>query len=195
MDGRWGRIDAERQRREQVLQDASKKVTDKRMRMNQVKNVKELQALQREIAQIKEANAIVEEELIETMTELENSAANLKQKEEELRGLEEEWNARKDKIHEEVAAIEASLTETSKMREDTAGRLNGDLVGKYEMIFARRGGTAVVSVSSSICAACNMNIPPQLWNDVLRSEKLNLCPSCQRILYYQPPASESDGNG
>lgn len=189
----WSRSDAERQTKEQVLQAAAKKVTEKRMRMNQVKNVRELQALQREITQIKESNTIVEEELLETMTELETAAASLKEKEEELRALQEEWNAKKDKLKEEVASIEASLMETSKMREDTAGRLNNDLVGKYEMIFARRGGTAVVSLSSSICAACNMNIPPQLWNEVLRSEKLSLCPSCQRILYYRPPASDNDG--
>ncbi|NIO11650.1 MAG: hypothetical protein GTO40_27980 [Deltaproteobacteria bacterium] len=35
-----------------------------------------------------------------------------------------------------------------------------------------------------------MNIPPQLWNEIIRSEKINLCPSCHRILYYNPPVSD-----
>jgi len=51
----------------------------------------------------------------------------------------------------------------------------------------------VVAVSSAICQACYMNIPPQLWNDVLRNERVNLCPSCQRILFYNPPAPEQGG--
>jgi predicted nucleic acid-binding Zn-ribbon protein len=28
-----------------------------------------------------------------------------------------------------------------------------------------------------------MNIPPQLWNEIIRNDKLHLCPSCQRILF------------
>jgi hypothetical protein len=60
------------------------------------------------------------------------------------------------------------------------------LITRYELIFARRGGTAVVEVTGGICQGCYMNIPPQLWNEIIRSEKVNLCPSCQRILYYKP---------
>jgi uncharacterized protein len=35
-----------------------------------------------------------------------------------------------------------------------------------------------------------MNIPPQLWNEIIRSEKVNLCPSCQRILHYKVPEAQ-----
>ena len=38
-----------RQEKDRVLQDEGKKTMDKRMRMNRIKNTKELQALQREI--------------------------------------------------------------------------------------------------------------------------------------------------
>ena len=46
----------DRQGKERVLQDEGKKAMDKRMRMNRIKNIKELQALQREIDQIKQSN-------------------------------------------------------------------------------------------------------------------------------------------
>jgi predicted nucleic acid-binding Zn-ribbon protein len=49
---------------------------------------------------------------------------------------------------------------------------------------------AVVEVTGGICQGCYMNIPPQLWNEIIRSEKINLCPSCQRILYYKPSAQQ-----
>lgn len=189
----WQERDALRRSKEQTAQDANRKATDKRMRMTLVKNVKELQALQREISQIKESNAILEEEILEVMSELEAQESVLKQKEAELKALEEEWQSRKDRLEGEIAEADERIAETSKAREATASRLNGDLVGRYELIFSRRDGTAVVSVSSGICEACHMNIPPQLWNEVLRSERVNLCPSCQRILYYNPPGN-SDNN-
>jgi len=65
-------------------------------------------------------------------------------------------------------------------------------MGQYELIFARRGGKAVVAVSDGICKECHMNIPPQLWNEIIRNDKLNLCPNCHRILYYKLPVPEDN---
>ena len=127
------------------------------------------------------------------MTDLEGQEEILKQKEEELAGLRDDWNGKRESLEAEIAAIEEKIAQTRDAREATASRLNDDLMGKYEVLFDRRGGTAVVAVSSAICQACYMNIPPQLWNDVLRNERVNLCPSCQRILFYNPPAPGPEG--
>jgi len=189
----WEERDRVRRDKEHVIHDASRKATDKRMRMSHVKNLKELQALQREIGVIKESNAILEEELLEVMTDLEEQERVLKEKEEELNALQNDWNERKGPLEREIAELEHKIDQTRDQRAATASRLNDDLVGRYELLFNRRGGTAVVEVSSAICQACYMNLPPQLWNEVLRNERVNLCPSCQRILFYNPPAPEPGG--
>ncbi len=189
----WEEKDAIRKAKEQTIHDANRKATDKRMRMSQIKSIKELQALQREIGAIKESNGIVEEELIEVMTDLEAQEEVLKQKEDELTALRNDWNEKKGPLQKEIAEIDQQIDLTRESRDATASRLSNDLMGKYELLFDRRGGTAVVAVSSAICQACYMNIPPQLWNDVLRNERVNLCPSCQRILFYNPPAPEQGG--
>jgi predicted nucleic acid-binding Zn-ribbon protein len=59
-----------RQEKDKLLHEESQKATDKRMRMNRIKNVKELQALQREIDQIRQANGDAEEELLNMMVEI-----------------------------------------------------------------------------------------------------------------------------
>ncbi len=189
----WEDKEGVRKAKEQTISDASRKVTDKRMRMSQIKNIKELQALQREIGAIKESNAIVEEELIEVMTDLEAQEGVLKQKEDELTALRNDWNEKKGPLREQIAEIDQKIDQTREARDATASRLSDDLMGKYELLFDRRGGTAVVALSSAICQACYMNLPPQLWNDVLRNERVNLCPSCQRILFYNPPAPDQGG--
>ena len=58
-----------RQEKDRLLQDEGKKAMDKRMRMNRIKNIKELQALQREIDQIKQSNGELEEEIIRVLEE------------------------------------------------------------------------------------------------------------------------------
>ncbi|MEK6561942.1 MAG: C4-type zinc ribbon domain-containing protein [Candidatus Binatota bacterium] len=182
----WSEKDKQRQEKEQLLQEESKKATEKRMRMNRIKNIKELQALQREIDQIKLGNSQLEEELIKLLEEAESYASALRAKEEELKQLEAAWREKQGEIEAQVAGIERAVAEASALRQAIATRLNRELIERYELIFSRRGGMAVVTVSDGICQGCYMNIPPQLWNEIIKSEKLILCPSCHRILYSKP---------
>jgi len=182
----WSEKDKQRQEKEQLLQEESKKATEKRMRMNRIKNIKELQALQREIDQIKLGNSQLEEELIKLLEEAESYASALRAKEEELKQLEAAWREKQGEIEAQVAGIERAVAEASALRQAIATRLNRELIERYELIFSRRGDMAVVTVSDGICQGCYMNIPPQLWNEIIRSEKLILCPSCHRILYSKP---------
>ncbi len=186
----WEKKDKLRRDKEKELQDEGRKAAEKRMKMAQIKNIKEMQALQREIDLIKQGNSQLEDELISVLEELEAEGNILKEKEEGLKAMEEEWRGKRQETETQLAELDRAVTEASKTRGETASQLNGDLIGRYELIFARRGGIAVVMASGGICQGCHMNIPPQLWNEIIRSDKLILCPSCHRILYYQPPVSD-----
>ncbi|MEE9535799.1 MAG: C4-type zinc ribbon domain-containing protein, partial [Desulfobacterales bacterium] len=35
----------------------------------------------------------------------------------------------------------------------------------------------------AVCQGCNVNIPPQLYNELQRFDTLMFCPHCQRIIY------------
>ena len=180
----------ERQGKERVLQDEGKKAMDKRMRMNRIKNIKELQALQREIDQIRQGNSDLEEELIRVLEEIDRIKAELKAKEEEAAMMQEEWQQRQEDMQSKISGIDQLVSEAYTLRKTIASQIAGELISRYELIFARRGGSAVVEVTGGICQGCYMNIPPQLWNEIIKSEKVILCPSCQRILYYKPSAQE-----
>jgi uncharacterized protein len=185
----WTEKDKVRREKEQLLQEEGRKAMEKRMRMNRIKNIRELQALQHEVDQIKQANALLEEELMGILEDLEARAAVLKERNEELSGLEGTWGERKTELEAQAAQIDKEVAETSAGRQTIAAQLNGDLIQRYEMIFSRRGGMAVVAVADGICQGCFMNIPPQLSNEIRKSERLHLCPSCHRILYYKPTVS------
>ncbi|HEX9142688.1 MAG TPA: C4-type zinc ribbon domain-containing protein [Candidatus Binatia bacterium] len=179
-----------RQDKERLLQEEGKKAMDKRMRMNRIKNIKELQALQREIEQIRQGNSEQEEELIKILEEIEGLKANIKAKEDEMTKKQELWQQKQKAMEAQISGIERAVSEASLRRKRIAAQVTGDLITRYELIFARRGGTAVVEVAGGICQGCYMNIPPQLWNEIIKSEKVNLCPSCQRILYHKPALEE-----
>jgi uncharacterized protein len=182
----WTEREKVRREKDTALQDEGRKATDKRMRMTRIKNIRELQALQHEVDQIKQQNSVLEEELITIMEDLDARAAVLHEREEELKTLEQAWNEQKAALQAQVAQLDKEVAETASGRQSIASRLNGDLIGRYETIFRARGGTAVVGVTDGICQGCYMNIPPQLANEIRKNERLNLCPSCHRILFYKP---------
>jgi predicted nucleic acid-binding Zn-ribbon protein len=169
--------------KDRVFQDEGKKAMEKRMRMNRIKNVKELQALQREIDQARQNNGELEEELIRIMQELDVIKAQIQAKEAEISTMQEQWQNQQKELDEQIHRIDTAVSQAIVRRQDIATQVTGDLISRYDLIFSRRGGTAVVEVAAGICQGCFMNIPPQLWNEIIRNEKLHLCPSCQRILF------------
>ena len=163
--------------KDRVFQEEGKKAVEKRMRMNRIKNVKELQALQREIDQARQSNGELEEELIRIMQEIDGIKAEIDAKEAAMSTLRAEWQNQQKEVAEQVHGIDAAIAEAIARRQSIAAQVTGDLISRYELIFSRRGGTAVVEVTAGICQGCFMNIPPQLWNEIIRNDKLHLCPS------------------
>lgn len=179
-------VEARRRELEAQLYDEEAKMKDRRMRLNRVRNEKELQALRREIEVSKEANQQLEEEvlrLLESVEALNTSAAEAERALAELEGhavtKAAEQRARIQQVRLEVASEHEN-------RARMAAALDASLLQKYEQIFKRRGGTAVVEVRSGTCLGCHMHLPPQFFNELQRSRDVRLCPNCHRILFWRP---------
>jgi len=183
--------EARRRELEAHLETEEVKMKDRRMRLNRVRNEKELQALRREIEVSKEANQHVEEELLNLLEALETLSPKADEAERALIELEAASTA---KVTERRARVQELLAEGARereRREQMAETLDSSLRQKYEQIFERRGGTAVVEVRNGTCQGCHMNLPPQFFNELQRSREVRLCPNCHRILYWRPAHLES----
>lgn len=184
--------EAERRRRdlEQRLEDEGARIKDRRMQLNRVRNERELQALRHEIEQGKEQNQLLEEELLrlmeslEALNEAESAAAGALEK------AQSSAEDRKVEGETRVAGLRGEVADAEEERQEIARQLDDSLMRRYELIFARRGGLAVVEVRSGICQGCRMSIPPQMFNEMQKSPELRTCPSCHRILFWRPEAME-----
>ncbi len=179
-----------RAEKDRVFQDEGRKAVDKRMRVNRVKNSKEFQALQREIDLLRLSNGELEEELIRIMQEIDTITASKTAKEAEMAALQEASQKQQQELGGQISRIDQGVKEALSRRQSITAKLARDLISRYELIFSRRGGTAVVEIAGGICQGCFMNIPPQMGNEIVRSDKIHLCPSCQRIVYIKPAELE-----
>jgi predicted nucleic acid-binding Zn-ribbon protein len=179
-------VEARRRDLEAHLDEEEAKMKDRRMRLNRVRNEKELQALRREIEIGKEANQQTEEELLRIFESLETLNAAAKQAEDLLREIEAEAEAKGVERQTRVKTLEMEVAAQRETRIRMAATLDSSLRQKYEQIFERRGGTAVVEVRGGTCLGCHMHLPPQLFNELQRTREVRLCPSCHRILFWRP---------
>ena len=55
----------------------------------------------------------------------------------------------------------------------------------YVELMKSLNALAVTEVRDEVCQGCHMNIPPQLFVEIKKKDKLIQCPQCRRILYYK----------
>jgi predicted nucleic acid-binding Zn-ribbon protein len=180
------RVEMDRQ-----LELSGVKIRDNRMRMNRIRNSTELLALQREVDLSKEANAQTEDELIRVMETLEVLAAQLTAAAEELQTIESQAAETVAERRAQAAALRQEVEAEIGARDALASGMDPQLRSKYEMIFDRRGGNAVVAAVDGICTGCRMRIPPQFYNELLKFRDIRQCPNCHRILFWRAPVEKT----
>jgi hypothetical protein len=189
-----GSANSRRRELEAQLQDAESKNKERRMRLGRIRNDKELVVAQREIEVAKEANSRLEEEILTLLEQTEAVDGGLREAETELGELEGRVAKHGEHAKARIRMLRAEIDGDREERESIASRLNIPIRKKYEQIFARRGGVAVVEVRRGICLGCNMHLPPQLYIEIQKALDVHICPSCNRILYWRAEASNEMGS-
>jgi predicted nucleic acid-binding Zn-ribbon protein len=172
------------------LAELEEKMKDRRMRLQRIRSEKELQATQREIETIKERIGQLEEEELAILEEAEAFNAKVAAAEDNLRRGQEALEAERAQLEAKGAQSVQAASRDEQLRTELAASIDGGLMRRYERIFARRGGTAVVAVREGTCQGCHMHVPPQLYNQILKGEEVFACPSCQRLLFIKPDAPD-----
>ena len=172
---------------------AEAKMKDRRMRVTRIRNDKELGLAKREVDLLKEEMNGLEVELVAVMEQGEAATAKLQGVESELSRLTGARDSEATELREKIASLTNEMEREHATRTELLQTVDGDLRRKYELIFSRRGGVAVVEVRGGICLGCRMRVPPQLFNEIQRNEQVILCPSCQRMLFWRSEAEEANG--
>jgi len=161
------------------------------MRITRIRNDKELGLVKREIDILKEEITGIEAELQQVYEQAEAATSGLAGLEGELKALAEAREAEAVVLKDTIARLAADIERDRARRQKLIESVDEVLRGRYEMTFSRRGGLAVVAVRDGTCQGCRMRVPPQLYNQIQRNDQVILCPSCQRMLHWQPEQSEA----
>jgi predicted nucleic acid-binding Zn-ribbon protein len=172
------------------LTDAESKMKDRRMRIARIRNDKELGLVRREIDALKEVTNAAETELLQLMEQGDQRRTAVDAARQALAAMETARAGEAEELEATISRVSGAIEEDRSRRDSLLATVDADLHRRYELIFSRRGGVAVVRVRGGACQGCHMNVPPQLFNQIKRNEQVFLCPSCQRILFFDPQDDE-----
>jgi hypothetical protein len=177
-------FEKERRKKEKELELEKEKIKKFESKLFEVKTNKEYQALLKEIETAKKANDKEEEEIIEIMVKFEELKKDFESTSKTLKEKEKVVEVEKKKLLDEVDSVEKTINDLTQQRDNLLSVVDKTLRETYNRLISRRGGMAVVNVKNGVCLGCFMNIPPQLFIEVTKNNRLILCPSCNRIFYF-----------
>jgi len=184
---RLDKLSKERRQKEQELENMEEQIRRMKAKTGAIKTNKEYQAYLKEIASSEEEKSKYEEEVLIAMEAIDTLKEQLSAENKELEDINKTLQTKEQIIEQEKDTINKELKELIARRQQVVSMMDNDIYTTYTNMYNVRGGLAVVRVQNETCLGCNLNIPPQLYNDVKKNEKILLCSQCKRILYYQEP--------
>ena len=151
-----------------------------------VNNNKEYQALLKEIDELKNKTSRMEDAMLEHLDLIESTEAELAQLKENAQFESDQVAKDKKQLEHEKRANQGQFDVLLEKRAKVIERLDANLLEQYRLVKTDQiDGRAIVPVKDAICLGCNLNIPPQLFNELQKFSQLTFCPHCQRFIYWQ----------
>ena len=155
------------------------------IKLSAVKTNREYQSVLKEIEDLKRKNSDIEDEMITYLDTVDVAELSLASKREHLLKYSQEINSQRKNIQQEAEKNRKRLAELEDEQKTVPQDIGSGLMEKYKRIQEKHtGGIAIVSVENAVCNGCNVNLPPQMYNELQRFDRLMFCPNCQRIIYW-----------
>jgi predicted nucleic acid-binding Zn-ribbon protein len=154
-----------------------------------VKTNQEYHAVQKEMSYAQTEIKELEDKILERMLEADELTAAMKKAESELAAEQKAIEAARRAMTAEHAELSASLERIGRERNDLVAAIDPTLLAMYEQVSRRRNGIAVAEALDGICTICHVRLRPQVFNTVLRNDRIMQCDTCQRFLYFVPKAA------
>jgi len=162
------------------------KIKKSKVKLESVKNNKEYQSSLKEISELKSKNSKIEDDMLQYLDQIDGIESEIKSLKNDYKKIVEKIKIKKNDLKNQAKNDEQKLIALYAEKDKIVESVQKDLIKKFLMIQKKQiNGVAIVEAKNSICCGCNMNIPPQMYNDLQRCNSLEFCPFCNRILYWQ----------
>jgi predicted nucleic acid-binding Zn-ribbon protein len=180
-------LELENRRKKQlsdIVSQEKEKLAKSEQKLASVKNNKEYQAVQKEITQFKKNIKNLEEQEKNRIEALAIIEKEFQEIESEFNSVNKEHESVLIKVKDEINSIERDLNDAKEKRNKSLSSLPEELKKRYTKIYENKDGIGISVIQENRCSVCNIALPRQLCNDILKGDRVFHCPSCQRVIIY-----------
>jgi len=175
------------------LQMNQERVAKSHEKLRLVKTNKEYQSGLKEIDDLKAIMSKIEDDILGYLDQIEASTQELKGDQARLDTQAEQIREEKEAVRRDAEEARGNLQRLQAEAAHLSGQVPAEVLSLYRRVKAKKAdGVAIVSVGASVCRGCNVNIPPQMYNELQRVDRLKNCPNCERIIYWEDEEGRSE---
>jgi predicted nucleic acid-binding Zn-ribbon protein len=157
---------------------------EKRMYDGSIANARELDALQHEIAGLKDRRSRAEDELLEQMERREDLETRGSAADAEVVSARERVDALGGETARELDEVTAELEGRRKERAALARELEEELLELYEDLRAQKKGVGAAAIVDGVCQACHEKLSAVELDRLKHQDGIRRCEYCRRIVVF-----------
>lgn len=212
LEGRYRQIPREIEKLEQALAESGTVLSEYRKRLEEIertrrgkerdieannerakkhesqlyvlKSNKDYQAMIGQIEELKMANSLLDDEVLQLLDELDQLKSTIAGKEAEFEDEKRRIQEETAELNRQLQAIGRELEARRQTRAQVVKHVEKPLLERY-MRIAKVRHNAVVPLKSSACSGCFMMIRPAVLTKVRSGSSIVTCDACNRILYFE----------
>jgi len=148
-----------------------------------VKNPKDLASLNEEFEHFKQRRTVMEDGLLDLMSEMEQQQRAYDSAKEQAKKAEDQWQENNGHLVEDRDRLNSEIAELAGKREEVASQVDQSDLAIYERLRKTKADEAIARVEQGMCKGCRINLPTHTLQKVRTGQELVYCTNCGRILY------------
>ena len=176
-------IEIDRKRMELDVGTRTESIARLKTQQYQTRKNDEFQAMGHEIQRYEGEIGKIEDQELELMVEADTVKAELSAEEKKAATVRESIARQTTDLEEKSKALASRLEELTRERAELAGKIDEDLLGRFERLFTSKGDAVVVALEHEVCTGCHMKVTTQTAHRVKAGKEIVSCENCGRILH------------
>jgi len=177
-------VEIDRKRLELDVGTRTETVSRLKTQQYQTRKNEEFRAIGHEIERYENEIRKIEDDELELMVLADKVKADLAEEEKKATAAQNSIARQTADLEEKSRALESQLQGLSKERSELAGKIDEDLLGRFERLFKSKGDAAVVAIEHAVCTGCHMKVTTATAAQVRAGKEIVSCENCGRILYF-----------
>jgi predicted nucleic acid-binding Zn-ribbon protein len=193
-----GEMEKSRNELHQEARQMSLQMERSREKLARCRTEREVNAAQREIEELRKLYRDREQEIEKLTSLVDQARGDMEAAQSERQSIAGELGSREGEVASHLGSLETETGKRREARKSLVEKVQPVLYRRYELIRKRRGSAiAHVTPPDGTCSACHMRLPPMAFQQLMRGDDFQQCPSCNRIIYYRAAeeSAESQSSG